>query len=317
MTVSFKLSSQLTSRLPFNPGAVKSEVHTPITYTGGVETTILDASGGPGVVDDIRISTASGDTILRVYVDGESTPSIEFDLAAMLARNIAVAGPYGTQYHNTTFSGSSKICYNWHFPIPFQDTCVITLEPPSATTPLISTTIHYSLGIDLPYKLVTQCQTYADRQTYSKSDRDTKQVCFFELGASNEGFLAFLCLTVDNSSSGDMKWMENAICAFLDGESTTNPAKPSWDAGGAEEFFQISSFYYNANAPTNFNWAATSVAKATGEFTGMIDFLAGRGGIRFDDGVLLCMDSKDHNGNTPETGADIDAAWVAGAYLKL
>lgn len=98
------------------PG-VESAVRTPRAELG-TETVLFD-SDGPGAIVHLCLRAAEGQGILRVYLDGSSTPIVEGSLEEIASGRIApIVVPFVTAHEGTL---------GIDFPIPYQSHCRITL----------------------------------------------------------------------------------------------------------------------------------------------------------------------------------------------
>ena len=83
----------------------------------GEPVVLLDATG-PGVVTRIWSANPSG--VLRIYLDGSATPTVQAPMEALLDGEVA---PLGAPYAFKAANG-----HNLYFPIPFSRRCRITVE---------------------------------------------------------------------------------------------------------------------------------------------------------------------------------------------
>lgn len=301
-------AAQLLGLNKFQP---TSSVIIPSTFTGGVETDILNISpGAPGYVASIRCAifdfTSVVNSVIKVYIDGEGSPSINCDTGTLLSANVGASGCYSIKHHAFTYVASHCGVFNFMYPIPYKSSIRITLTVSNTCT--ASPTIIYYNGVQIPYKLISSCQKYSGKQTYSPTQQSNQTVKFLNLGAGNAGWIAYHCIAGDASS--DSTWMENAPVMFLDGASLGG--SPQYNAGGMEEYFKTSGSYWNGGI-TQAQWSTTSVvSNATGIVTAAIDLLALYGGIKFTNGIVMCLQGGAKG--TP-SDANVDLAWLVLYYV--
>lgn len=306
------MTRPFAATLGLNPYSPQSNVIVPTSFTGGVETNILNISPGtPGYVAAMRIAlfdfTSVINSVIKVYVDGEGTPSINCDTGTLLAANVGGNGCFSVKHLAFTYVAAHCGVFNFMFPIPFKSSIRITLTV-SNTCTASPTTIYYT-GVTIPYKLISSCQKYAGKQTYTATQQSDQTVKFLNLGAGNAGWIAFHCIAGDNSS--DSTWMENAPVMFLDGASLGGT--PQYNAGGMEEYFKTSGSYWNGGI-TQAQWSTTSVvSNATGIVTAGIDLLALFGGVKFSNGIVMCLQAGAKG--IPAGDANVDLAWLVLYYV--
>lgn len=165
------------SPLNFYPGEFHRDcTNELVTVLAGNAVDILNISPGvPGYVDyihwDIQFAVGgiqtTNNSLLRVFVDGETTPSIVTDMAGLLSNVGAAAGKWSIKrltFENVVATGSTAggASWTWRYPIPFKSSIHIQLVV-SADGPInFWSDVGYRIGINhLGYKLFSSNQTIA------------------------------------------------------------------------------------------------------------------------------------------------------------
>lgn len=310
-------------------GAVpKSSNFKNLGMTGGAAVTLLNYSGGPGVISSIFISlplinggsTASGNGyngVLRCYIDGETTPSLAFDLGgpflwfghqsfvawtANMMSAIWKTGTADTQLNSTL--------HNIFFPIPWHSSIVVTFVPVLTQAPNVyqNFCVNYVTGVDFPYKLRSSCLTYDNSVGVNGSSQyaldgttGSGAVQFLNVQGKS-GHIVFQWLCVSSAVNANASCLEQNIGLYLDGNpSATSPTQschslttiggsPDVDSSGTEDWARTA-FYgltgqTSSSSPTNYAPSLNHPASNTLiHFT--MDHLESDGGLRFETSAVL------------------------------
>jgi hypothetical protein len=218
------------------------------SIAGGETLTLLDADG-PGVISHVWVTIASEDTnhlkalVLRMYWDGESTPSVETPIGDFFGLGL---GDYHL-YQSQPLSVGGDKALNSFFPMPFQKHARITVTNEGTTkTDAFYFNIDYRayskpLAADLLYFHAQYRQAAPahgwTNQWHSNGDaivNDKKNLNgdgnYVWMEATGRGH--FVGVTMSVLENQDGWWGEGDDMFFVDGESL-----PSINGTGSEDYF--------------------------------------------------------------------------------
>jgi hypothetical protein len=218
------------------------------TIAAGETLTLLDADG-PGVISHVWVTIASDDPnhlkalVLRMYWDGEATPSVEAPIGDFFGLGL---GDYHL-YESLPLSVGADKALNSFFPMPFQKHARITVTNEGAIkTDAFYFNIDYRaytkpLGADLLYFHAQYRQAAPvhgwTNQWHSNGDaiiNDKKNLNgdgnYVWMEATGRGH--FVGVTMSVLENQDGWWGEGDDMFFVDGE-----ALPSINGTGSEDYF--------------------------------------------------------------------------------
>ena len=218
------------------------------TIAGGETLTVLDEAG-PGLISHVWFTIASGDPnhlkalVLRIYWDGESTPSVETPVGDFFGLGL---GEYHL-YQSSALSVSSDKALNSFFPMPFQKHARITVtNEGTRKVDAFYFNIDYRvysqpLSADLLYFHAQYRQAAPARgwtnQWHSNGDALVNnkpnlngEGNYVWMEANGRGH--FVGVTMSVLQNQDGWWGEGDDMFFVDGEST-----PSINGTGSEDYF--------------------------------------------------------------------------------
>jgi D-arabinan exo alpha-(1,3)/(1,5)-arabinofuranosidase (non-reducing end) len=218
------------------------------TIAAGETLTLLDETG-PGLISHVWVTIASDDPnhlkalVLRMYWDGEASPSVETPIGDFFGLGL---GDYHL-YQSLPLSVGSDKALNCFFPMPFQKHARITVtNEGSRKTDAFYFNIDYRaynkpLAADLLYFHTQYRQAAPARgwtnQWTSNGDRivnDKKNLNgegnYVWMEATGRGH--FVGVTMSVLQNQDGWWGEGDDMFFVDGEST-----PSINGTGSEDYF--------------------------------------------------------------------------------
>lgn len=272
-----------------------------------LETKTLLNQNGSGVINAIWLAIQQGnmlrDSVLRVYVDGEATPSIQFDLGTMGLGFTTTAGTSWTNHVwlGRSAGGTSAGAFMLRFPIPYSVSIKIDLYNPTAQSGFIWTQVFDMPNLILPLRLKSVNVSYLNKTTILNTDNIIYQ--FFNL-TGIEGWLIWHSFMLDGVSNSSC--LESDVNIYVDGEET-----PSISSTGTEDWF-TDSFYFNGTA-ASVPWRLLSVVDWTNyKFTVGIDLMEFLGGIYFTKGVKAEFDTTESAMTT-----DFDMAYTWLYYQKV
>ena len=212
----------------------------------GETLTLLDENG-PGVVTHIWVTIASEDPnhlkalVLRMYWDGESTPSVETPIGDFFGLGL---GDY-YQYQSVPLQVGSEKALNCFFPMPFQKHARITVtNDGSIKTDAFYFNIDYrAYGMPLPSDELYFHAQYRQaapasgttNQWKSNGEMDNKKNLdgdgnYVWMEATGRGH--FVGVTMSVLQNQDKWWGEGDDMFFVDGEKL-----PSINGTGSEDYF--------------------------------------------------------------------------------
>ena len=211
-----------------------------ITVPGGSTATIMDVEG-PGVIQQIWMTpgTPWRHSILRMYWDGEESPSVECPVGDFFASGWGVYAPV-VSLPVCVNPGSSLNCY---WPMPFRRRCRITIENLAAADMRLFYQINYSL------EEVPEHAASFHAQFRRVNPLPYKSVYTILDGVRGRGHYAgtYMAWGVNNSGW----WGEGEIKFYLDGDREF----PTICGTGTEDYFCGS---YNFENPVTKQYEAYS-----------------------------------------------------------
>lgn len=319
--------SQLTAK-NWQGAPTKSAALKGVALAAGQELTVFQYGGGPGVVSSLYVSlpylvggSATSQNgyngVLNVYVDGEATPSISFDVGAPFMwwsaglQTVWTANIMSALWNVGTGSTTlNSTLLNFFFPIPWHASIRITFI---ATTSMPALTqqnfaVYYVTGVDFPYKLCSSCLTYDNsvgvlgNTQYNKDSISGSGAVKFLNVQGAAGHIVFQSLCVSSAVNASATFGETNIGLYLDGNPpasapsntchsmTTIGGSPDVDSSGTEDWFRTAFFGLNgqttASSPAYWSPSLTHPTSNTLiHYT--VDHLEGDGGLRFQSSAVL------------------------------
>lgn len=253
---------------------------------------------GAGTVENLWYVTDCNATYnpglrLQVFIDGESTPSIDAELATLSWAGADQAdkgtpGGYSvsTEHVHGEAQGAGYISGYILFPIPYSDGCVVKMYNPSGASlsgGIVFSQITYSTR-SLPYRLKSVCLPWASNTTIS-SDPYT----FLHLSGT-AGWVVWHGFASSTSSTAPYH-LERNIDTFVDGETTASIA-----TSGTEDYFRSANYFrenfYDGHLESSSPGAAWSVSDTAKNVACAVDLLALFGGVKFTTGVRVEWESE-------------------------
>lgn len=302
-------------------GRTKSACIENVAFAVGETKTLIDTTGtpGPGVVTELfmiaNAAYALRDYVIKVYVDGESTPSISHELHGFgTLYQQQFTGPLfnrrirHSKYGQQAAQSSSMVV---KYPIPYKTSIKITLTGVAGPATQFWSSVTYQDGLSVPWKAKASAQNYANKQTYTPTQQGNRTVKFLDLpaGAGNSGIIAHFM--IGGANAGDQTWLENNIVVYQGTQPRDGSVAPQWNSTGLEDFFR-GCFYFQEGIGSFGDMFVTVNDGTKGTF--VIDLLGAMGGIRFDDGVLMAMERG--LAAAPGTSAtNVDLMWCVWYYV--
>jgi len=321
-----------------------AEIHTnglvSVGIAAGATIDLIKISSGTGYVDVFHFTCGPYgncvDTVLNIYVDGETTPSVSADMGNLCALNEVNTGS-SFRVADTHTSTEYNQFYNTmtcelKYPIPFQQSLHMTLTamPGEALTNGLFTEVHYYLGVSLPYKLWSQGVTNKNAITLAPTQQaalldpssgvgyETYNHLNYFYAGGGSGWLVDHTITFSNAIYDS--FLENAPQLYLDGAnsdgSTLNSTGSSFTKAGGEDTFL--SGYYFGQVPSFTPYAFIS-AKNTGSDNNVsanLDLLAYTGGLKYNNGAVY-IQQLPLGKNYPGSGTEVNISHVLLYYRPL
>ncbi|MEW5803900.1 MAG: hypothetical protein AB1847_17535 [bacterium] len=262
-------------------------VNKTLAFAAYEEKTICSISG-KGYIDTLWFGMSVNNTFLKnarlkVFVDGESTPSLNFDLGS-LGLHFSSGYTNGWTEHVFTETNSSYpaevVCFR--FPIPYSTGIVIQIKSNVAQTSSISTYAYYVPDADIPLRLKSVNVPYDGKITILGSENTVYE--FFNL--SGEGWIVWHSMAMEPVT--DNSHLQSKLSINLNGEGT-----PSIDSVNLLNWFMDSNDFNEW--PMSTSWKMLSICPNglfyPKKFNVGVDLLELFGGIRFDSGARAVLDT--------------------------
>ena len=279
------------------------------------ELNLLNISSGSGIVNYIWLADRpSGsdypefDHSLRVYVNGNSTASIDMDLGDFFgyayADGFTNSAQIATQHWSARFGGSSHLDRtggSLSLPIPFQNGIRIAVANTNNSPSSVFDQIDYTLtsensGMSVPpYTLnVIGNKWIGGRNTATSTSDETLAT----IPSGNAGVIVAHSMAMGGAN--DYSYLERQVALYIDGESS-----PSVESSGTEDWFGGSDYFYTGQSPYSQNGAMGLGAANTSNTSpcpssALVDLLAENGGFAFNSSATLkwLHNSATDTGNT-------------------
>jgi Protein of unknown function (DUF2961) len=254
-------------------GIVELETGSGVQIDAGETETMADYSGF-GIITGIWMAISFNlnyfDLILRVYVDGESTPAIQTDLGTLLACNFTAGGKYATRNVAVeTRTTGQNLGFIFTFPMPFEDGCRVELFNPTGALAIIFWQVARSQETPEPYRLRAVNLPFSSAVTLGVNDTHT----FFDI--SGDGYLVWNGLSIETGTPGNGSFVERDVAMFIDSQQY------EWRSTSIEDWMGGSfSFQERQYVSSPFHM----VGQNTSDFlTCAVDLAAWWKGIRFHE----------------------------------
>lgn len=260
-----------------------------VTFNGSTTVTMLDYTGA-GLVSNFWLAVSGNgpnrDTIIKIYVDGEVSPSVQFDLGS-IGLQFVESGEWSTRHlsvggYINVGSGYYWSTLTFKFPIPFSTRIIITATNPTEVNTTLYSQVFYTTDISSTLRLKSAGITYADKDTVITGGSYE----FLNL-ASGSGILVWHSLA-EKAVSADNRFLESNVQVAIDGEGTPGIISP-----GTEDWF-LSAFYILGGAVSK-PWAFISHIDTTTNHQAMqaLDIWESCGGVRFANGVVVSLNASE------------------------
>lgn len=265
--------------------------------TAGSTLTLANLTSQSGMIMAVWIACdGSGpyrDNVLRVYVDGEASPSIEFDLGSMGLHWNAFNTNFATRHVGieTAGSGDTATGFTFKFPIPFATSAKVDLYNPTATTSRVFSQVFYTNDITDDRRLHSEGITYLNRATVAAGGS------YNFLDIEDSGTLVWHSLICKGASN--MTFLESDVIVTVDGSlDIVNTGTEDWFYGA----------WYYRGGKRSWPWVFVSeIDEGNLEHAAGVDLLELFGGIKFTTSLELDWDCS-------ESGSNVDISYVVLYY---
>lgn len=277
--------------------------------------TIIDVTEEAGVIYELKLITdnnsVAGDSELRIYTDGEVSPSVNTDLGTLGQHYIHNKGTIklSSDHFSTETNGSSYRCFIIRLPIPYKTGIKITITTRGASAPWwISAKRH--INRVLPWKLNCSTSKLVTATTYTSTQIGDRTVQFLSLPEGTDAIIAYLSyigLGVSNNS-----YLEANPVIYSNGQIPGTSPLPYYDNTGTEDEFDTAFYQITSSWSNKHGWGFKH--NAAYGITFMRDYLA-HGGIYVKNGCTFCLENGVHASNTPITTSS-KIAWACLYYTR-
>jgi hypothetical protein len=255
-----------------------------VSVPAGKTLTLANISGS-GVVTTLWVASSGDygkDAVINIYVDGEATPSITFDLNTVGGFYVQ-QGRFSTLHSEVEVYWSSNfISFVFHYPIPYSSSIKIDLVAPSNKELTIWAQVFYTADITYNWRLKSASKTWLNKVTVPAGGSYT----FMDI--QGKGHLLY---TGINWTSTSPTPIESDILFYRNGETT-----PSIASTGMEDWFLFSFGSIASISSTPYSFASTADATISA-YAFVLDLLGWCGGLKFDTACKLAIDSSEATTN--------------------
>jgi hypothetical protein len=267
-----------------------------VSLAANAEQDLLNVSG-PGCVSSIWMALPGSaapqpaiDGRLRVYYDGSSTPSIDFDMGTLFAAHYGAGQASGADHKTPHMqfqlnSGNGNMGWMIRFPAPFGTSIRVTYLAPNNVANPIFWMVAYSLyGTDRANGL--RLRGYGLRLSNQATVTAAQTYNLIPVGAITGGPGSLLWHSyVAGIGATNLTWLERNFAITVDGESS-----PSIVSSGTEDWFD-SAWYYNgwSDFSSGFYSYVGGDIRTPNIVSQATDFLGKWGGIPFNSSVSMVL----------------------------
>lgn len=263
-----------------------------LTVLANSQLTIADIAGA-GTVTSIwmaldaswRDQRSYQDVRLQIFVDDETVPSVDVDLAGVfLSAYDAVEYGWNTWTEQVSSGMSTtwpnnKMTTVFQFPAPYANGCRVVLVNPCARDVAVFSQVRYQPGRTSKHRLKSICVPLANRKRMETADTHT----LFQTPASSPGWLVYFGYSGQAFGTDKQSFLERDVAYYVDGEST-----PLIQSTGTEDIF-LSGWYFSTKGLAKDNskpWMAlthldVSTSRPLATAVAAIDHLQAYGGTPF------------------------------------
>lgn len=249
-------------------------------------TTTMATVSGAGTMVEMHLVLNPKNSIIRdghlqFFVDGESSPGVDFDLGCLGNHWLTAATQVWTDHHSCA-AANQQLNLVWKFPVPYQNGLVIKLLNDSSDTGNFWIQPVVTPGVTSSLRLKS-----ANVPNMSSLDVSGGSITMLDAGGS--GVIVFHSMILSGGTNTS-SW-ESPVEVYVDGESAS-----SYKSSGTEDWFQ-DAFYWMMGAPQSHPWGYVS---AINRSAGNVAVNAGldlwnlHGGIPFATGVKLTWNTTDY-----------------------
>ena len=240
---------------------------------------------GIGVIQNIWLTFAeehvSRAAQLRVYVDGELTPSLDIDMGT-LGTAMFLSGSWKAGWCKHAWSARSSATSPtgvvFRYPIPYSDGVRITIYNPVNYTSVMSGQIFNTPDLYMPIRLKANCVPYSNPVSLGTPYQHINLT-------DTEGWLLMHALAL-NGTNNNLP-LESNMSIWIDGESTA-----SIESTGFEDFFDDS--WYFGGRSLSIPWRMMGmIDNAAYNYMMAIDFMEMFGGLYFNNAVRTQTEAYD------------------------
>lgn len=272
----------------------------------GTTFVLMDTTGRnkPGVVSSIFVVTDGvapvRDGVLYAYVDGESTPSVQFQLHNLGTLNQENSQAFGHSRIQISRGRGNHCHIVFKYPIPYKTSIRLQLGGPNGPNDfpggIMFTNITYHENATLPWKLKTSSVGFQNRlQNQGKTQFENRAISLLDRPAGQAGFIAGVSMTFMGTNINAA--LENNIVVYGANQARDGTADPFYNTSGGEDFFNDSFYFENLNRG-NTQWKYTvfpstmdpTIVTAHNDIIVVHDFLDHIGGIAYADGAYMTFE---------------------------
>lgn len=272
-----------------------------------VQTLIDYSPGSPGMVDFIQIvfsgQNAAGDSWLRVYIDGESTPSIDVDMGTfgthyghtMPSRVRMESDLVMVEFGTTATNDGGWRKYDLRFGLPFKSSIRITLTVKGGGATLW-TTVLGKLGVNPGVKLYSAGVKWVNRAQsypYTPTQQGNRSIVYLDRPAGERGWVIWHSECVRGQTNES--WQEKNMVMYDKADTPGAMAPTILDSTGTEDFY-LGAFYF---LHEKYSSRQGFVYKHSNYGRMMARDFSLMGGIPYQNGILFCKEDGVHASGTP------------------
>jgi hypothetical protein len=288
MTLAETTITPLSRLIPKKAKRIKVEN----TTLGANSTTTLATLTGSGTVTNIWMTMSSQDKDIRlqVFVDGETYPSINIDVASLFLSSFIGSATNGINWNTQNIHGEGGAITSqggfMKYPIPYNNGCVIKAVTVASVG--FYCMVDYIPNLNLPYKLKSINRSYTiDPITFATADSSD----LFTTPSGSAGWLVYFGYEAAPTGGTGDTYLERNFNLYMDGEATA-----SHQSSGTEDFF-FGSFYWQYKSggygiDMNNSVSAVSYRNPSNATAVAVDLLELCNGIYFDSQCRLNLPTE-------------------------
>lgn len=256
---------------------------------GDGNTLTIASIAGSGIVTSIFVAASGAgwrDAMLKIYVGGEGTPSVQFDFGTLGYHWGADTAFFSCDHMSIEWvAGSQQLGMEFRFPIPFSGGIRVDVHAASGAITSMYTQVFYTSDITEGRRLKSAGITYVNKATVVAASGDYELMNY----NSGRGTLVWHSMILDGVG-GDNSYIESDVKLTIDGSlDIQSTGLEDWFGGAWNWSSTVRSSPWAYCSVLGGGWFRTAIG---------LDVLKLHGGIQFNSSLKIDLATDEWTGNT-------------------